>query len=341
MDAIDALWGEAFAEDRLAQAYLIVGEGTREIAQSFLLRLLCPDGGCRGCAACQRMLNENHPDVRWIERSGAKISIDQVRQLQQDARYRPLEAPQKAYVLAEAEAMSREAANSLLKLLEDPPPQTILLLLARHVSRLLPTILSRCQVLRAAPPSRSRVQEALAQRGHSEEAIAYWNALVDGVPSRASQVIAGSAARDDVLAQRDRARENAQSADLSSLIEQLEGDDLIEVHEATRELLRRLPRQPAHEILETAQALSKLGEAALEAFVRDALRWYRDLAMVGAFDAHLFHRDARDELRAQRATLSDAHIKTSIEALANVPRLLQANANARLTMESLLFTLRG
>ncbi len=341
MDAVDALWGEAFAEERLAQAYLIVGEGTREIAQSFLLRLLCPGEGCRECPTCQKIRHENHPDVRWIERSGAKIAIDQVRALQQDARYRPLEAPQKIYVLAEAEAMSREAANSLLKLLEDPPPQTILLLLARHVSRLLPTILSRCQVLRAAPPSRSRVQEALAKQGHSDEAIAYWSALVDGVPNRASQLIAGSAVRDDVLAQRDRARENAQSADLSSLIEQLEGDDPIEVHEATRELLRRIPHQPAHETLETAQSLSKLDEAAREAFVHDALRWYRDLALVGEFDAFLFHRDARDELRAQRATLGDAHVQASIEALEDVPRLLEANANARLTLESLLFTLRG
>lgn len=341
MDTIEALWGEALADGRLAQAYLVVGEGTQEIAQMFLLRLLCPDEGCRECPACQKVLHANHPDVRWIERSGANISIGQVRNLQQDARYRPLEAPQKVYVLAEADALSREAANSLLKLLEDPPPQMMLLLLARHVSQLPPTILSRCQVLRAAPPSRARVQEALRVHGRSTDEIAYWNALVDGVPSRAAGVIAGSDLTDDVLARRDRTRSAMRDADLEALTGALASDDAIEIHEGTRELLRRLADQPAHELLETAQALSKLGQDALEAFVHDALRWYRDVALAGEFDDHVFHRDALEELRSHRATTSESHIRACVRALEDVPRLLQANANARLTLEALLFTLRG
>lgn len=341
MDAIEALWGEALADGNLSQAYLIVGEGTPEIAETLLLRLLCPDAGCRACPACQKVLNANHPDVRWIERSGANISIDQVRNLQQDARYRPLEAPQKVYVLAEADALSREASNSLLKLLEAPPPQTMVLLLARHVSQLLPTILSRCQVLRAAPPSRARVQETLRSHGRSTEEIAYWNALVDGAPSRAAGVIAESDPTDNVLERRDRAQEVMRDADLATLTEVLDSDDAVQVHEGTRELLRRLADQPIHETLETAQALSKLGEAALEAFVHDALRWYRDMALAGEFDDCIFHRDAIEELRTRRAATSASHIRACIQALEAVPRLLQANANARLTLESLLFTLRG
>lgn len=341
MDAVAELWGEALAEGRLAQAYLLVGEGTRQIAHSFLLRLLCPDGGCRECAACGKILHENHPDVRWIERAGAKISIDQIRELQQDARYRPLEAPQKVYVLAGTETLSREASNSLLKLLEDPPPQIILLLLARHVSQLLPTILSRCQVLRVAAPNRARVHEVLESHGCGDEEIAYWHALVDGAPSRAAGVIAGSTAVAKVLERRDRVRRNVQDADIATLVEHLEGDDLVQAHEATRELLRRLPEQPAHEILDTAQALSKLDEDALVGFCHDALRWYRDLVLIGEFDDYLFNRDALDDLRSQRPSMTVAHIQECIQTLEETPGLLQANANARLALESLLFTLRG
>lgn len=341
MDAVDELWGEAFADGRLAQAYLLVGEGTREIAQSFLLRLLCPEDGCRKCAVCGKVLHENHPDVRWIERAGAKISIDQVRDLQKDARYRPLEAPQKVYVLAGTETLSREASNSLLKLLEDPPPQMILLLLARYVSQLLPTILSRCQVLRVAPPNRARVQEVLESQGCGDAEIAYWHALVDGAPRRAAGVIAGSTVVTSVLERRDRARQGIHEADIAPLVEGLEGDDLVQAHEATRELLRRLPEQTAHEILETAQALSKLDEDALDGFLYDALRWHRDLIMIGEFDDHLFHRGALDDLRAQRASMSVPHVQECIRALEETPGLLQANANGRLALESLLFTLRG
>ena len=341
MDSIDALWGEALTDGQLAQAYLIVGEGTREVAKSFLFRLLCPDGGCRACAVCQKLIHENHPDVRWIERSGAKISIDQVRDLQKDARYRPLEAAQKVYVLAEAETLSREASNSLLKLLEDPPPQMILLLLARYVSQLLPTILSRCQVLRITPPNRARVHEALRAQGCEAAEVDYWNALVDGAPSRAMGLLAGSATLDGVLDRRDRAREGLPHADVATLVDGLDSDDLVQVHEGTLELLRRLPQQPAHEVLATAQALAKLDEAALDGVLLDALRWYRDLALVEGFEEQVFNRDALDDLRAQRRTLDLPQIERRIQALEATPRLLQANANARLALESLLFTLRG
>lgn len=341
MNAIEALWGEALTDGDLAQAYLVVGEGTREIAQSFLVRLLCPNAGCRECSVCGKLAHENHPDVRWIERAGAKISIDQIRELQRDARYRPLEAPQKVYVLADAETLSREASNSLLKLLEDPPPQMILLLLARHVSRLLPTILSRCQVLRIAPPNRTRVHEMLRSHGCTDEAVVYWHGLVDGDAGRAARLLAGSFDTRDVLDRRDQAREAAAGAEVSTLVEGLADDDLVRVHEAARELLRRLPRQPAHETLETAQAMAKVDGDALEAFIQDALRWYRDLALVDGFDDHVFNRDAVDELRSQREALSATQIQDAIGALEDVPGLLQANANARLTLESLLFTLRG
>lgn len=341
MDPIETLWGEALTEGRLAQAYLLVGEGTREVAQSFLLRLLCPDEGCRECAVCQKVLHENHPDVRWIEPAGAKIAIDQVRELQQDARYRPLEAPQKAYVLTEADAMSREAANSLLKLLEDPPPQMILLLLARSVGQLLPTILSRCQVLRLAPPGRARVEKALAAHECSDEEMASWNALVDGAPSRAIRVIAGSISLDDILTRREQARARLRETDVATLTERLDSDDPVQTQEGTRELLCRLPELPAHEVLEAAQALSRLDAEALEAFVLDALRWYRDLALVAEFADHVFNRDALDELRDQRTTLGLSHVQTGIESLEATPALLQANANARLTLEALLFRLRG
>lgn len=341
MDAIDALWGEAFDEGRLAQAYLLVGDGTEEIARMFLLRLLCPESGCRECDVCAKVLHENHPDVRWIERSGAKISIDQVRELQQDARYRPLEAPQKVYVLAGADTLSREAANSLLKLLEDPPPQMILLLLARYASQLLPTILSRCQVLRLAPPNRARVHEALTSRGCSAEEIAYWDALVDGAPSRAARVIAGSIPTDDILARRDRTRDALRETEITTLVAGLADDDFVQDHEATLELLRRLPQQPPHEVLEAAQAMSKLDAAGLETFVLGALRWYRDLVLIDEDPDRVFHRNALDELRAQRAALSPARIRRGLQALEQTPGLLQANANARLALESLLFTLRG
>ncbi len=113
-----------------------------------------------------------HPDLRWIRPDGAVIKVDAVRELAEFAHGTPQAGPRKVAVLAEAHCLNRNAANALLKTLEEPPPGTHLVLASCHPGRLLPTVRSRCQslVIRPDPASaRAWLEARLAARGGADD----------------------------------------------------------------------------------------------------------------------------------------------------------------------------
>jgi len=171
---LESLLGRALQGGRvgLGHAYLLVGEGAEWAAHAFVARLLCErERGCGACAPCRKLRHDSHPDVRRLRRSGKRIGIDRVRELHQDARYPPLEALRKVYVIEETEALSPEAANSLLKMLEEPPAYVVFLLLARTLN-VWPTVLSRCQVLKLRPPSADELRERWRAQAQAEDEVA-------------------------------------------------------------------------------------------------------------------------------------------------------------------------
>jgi hypothetical protein len=99
--------------------YLIIGATGARFARELVQRLFCP-ALCHACPHCTKLAHGTHPDLIWVSKSGKRISIDQVRELHQKALYPPVEAPQKIYVIESVEDLSLEAANSLLKILEEP-----------------------------------------------------------------------------------------------------------------------------------------------------------------------------------------------------------------------------
>ena len=161
----------AIASDRVAGAYLFVGVanvGKETVALNFAKSINCrtsDEGACGTCLSCRKADDGNHPDLQIIRPSGAWIKIDQIRELQKRIIYRPLEGVRKVYILAEAERMNLEAANCLLKTLEEPPADSVLILLTTNLDALLPTIRSRCQII----PFHSLVVSELA--GHLIETI--------------------------------------------------------------------------------------------------------------------------------------------------------------------------
>ncbi|GAB4335448.1 MAG: DNA polymerase III subunit delta' [Desulfobulbaceae bacterium] len=149
------LLSRALEGNRLAHAYLFSGPegvGKRMTAARFAGALLCDADEnktkpCGRCRSCIQFAAGSSPDFLRIVPQGATIRIDQVRELKKSLGYPPLESPRRVVLLEDAHTMRREAANSLLKLLEEPPPDNILLLTALDSEPLLPTILSRCQVI--------------------------------------------------------------------------------------------------------------------------------------------------------------------------------------------------
>ena len=169
----------ALQADRVAHAYLFAGyEGVGKMttAVEFAKALVCDsdsDDACDACRACGKVSHGNHPDVHRVEPEGAgrQIKIEAVReQVRDELSLKPFEARRKIVLLDDAHAMNIEAANCLLKTLEEPPPQSVLILVTPRPDQLPETVVSRCQMIRFAPLEFGVVEHALEERGVTEDA---------------------------------------------------------------------------------------------------------------------------------------------------------------------------
>jgi DNA polymerase-3 subunit delta' len=160
----------------LAHAYLLLGAphiGKMTLALDLARALNCQgnEKPCGECSSCRRIIEGKYTDVQVISLSSmkdvddakgrAEISIDDIRELQRNANLPPFEGKYKVFIIDGAEYLSSEAANCLLKTIEEPPPQVLILLLASDASRLLPTVVSRCQRLELRPLPSGEIEEIL------------------------------------------------------------------------------------------------------------------------------------------------------------------------------------
>ena len=158
----------ALENQRVAHAYLFEGPegiGKRLVALALARALLCQTGqGCGDCAPCRKVDHNNHPDIHFLDADGTAIKIDQVRALQQQLSLRALEGRYKICLIDGAEQFNPAAANALLKTLEEPQPNTVIILLSSHPEKLLTTIKSRCQRLPFQRLPKQRMTDILANR---------------------------------------------------------------------------------------------------------------------------------------------------------------------------------
>jgi len=159
---------EAQKRGRLPHAYLFVGPegvGKETTAKAFFNRLVCEKGtACGHCPSCRKFIKTLHPDVEIVEPLGKSIRIEQIRTLEGKLYFRPLESSLRLILIPKAELLTREAANALLKSLEEPPPYNLFVLLAVTTEALLPTIVSRCRVVRFRPLPNQILVRLLTER---------------------------------------------------------------------------------------------------------------------------------------------------------------------------------
>lgn len=189
----------AVERGRLPHAVLVhagTGLGGESLALWIAGVVLCErpaTAPCGECASCRLLLAGNHPDLAWVTRpEDAKLlSIEQVRTVCDVLALKSYRGGYKVAVIATADVMSASAANALLKTLEEPPPQTLLILCAARPSRLPATIVSRCQRVAVATPPPPVVLEWLRQ----QDATAAWSDILEfasGAPLRALELRANA-----------------------------------------------------------------------------------------------------------------------------------------------------
>ncbi len=310
---------------RVSHAYLFAGPagvGRRSAALAFAQLLNChrPDmDACGRCAACEAITAGRHPDVRVVDvargmlldpedttRTG--IGIRQILALRREVVYPPYQGRWKVYVLADAETLTLEAANSLLKVLEEPPPQVVIILIAESTVPLPPTVVSRCQLVRFTLLPLSAVEEALLRRGVSPDHARVAAALSGGQLGRALQWATSEEARQ----RRER---------MLDLLERMERADPLEVLDAADELARE--KEVLADLLEIA------------------LFWYRDLLVWQQThsDQQLVNRDRRERIAALAASVPAAVLAARADAVRDAQDALRRNVHPRLLLETLFMRL--
>jgi DNA polymerase III subunit delta' len=144
------------------------GSGKRDAARAFSAALLCPRGGCGECGVCDAVLSGRHPDVVVVERQGASISVDEARDIVQQAQLTPRVAERQVLVLTEFHLVD-EAGPALLKTIEEPPETTVVVVLADVRTRDLETIASRCVEIEFVPVDADAIAHALQSEGIAHE----------------------------------------------------------------------------------------------------------------------------------------------------------------------------
>lgn len=186
-------FGEELVDGKVGQAYVFVGQpgvGKRTTALWLARLLLCAspsDGGmrpCDTCASCQKVLHGTHPDVYEVTRQEGRtqIRMEQIEALLKAAEYDPFEGAFQVFLLSEAEALNDATMNALLKWLEEPRHQQVFVLCVPSARMLLPTILSRCRVLRFAPLPLDEVSGWLRGRSADTARAELAGALSEGRP---------------------------------------------------------------------------------------------------------------------------------------------------------------
>jgi DNA polymerase-3 subunit delta' len=194
------------AAERPHHAYVLAGpegSGKSIAARAFAAALLCGRGGCGSCRDCRIALEDHHPNVFIVEPEGRDIHVDTIREEVWHPAYRTAPEPgRKVFMLREADRLSPSAADTLLKVLEEPPADAVFLLLSARAHELPETIWSRCHVVTFTALSESFVVEQLVSEGVAEARSRLAARLAGGNLGRARRMAIGS----DGLAFRDAAR---------------------------------------------------------------------------------------------------------------------------------------
>ena len=174
-DMAKNLLQSALRSDSVSHAYIFSGPagcGQMKTAMTFAQALFCTeleDDACGHCLECRKVEHGNHPDLHLLAPDGSSIKIDQIRELQRVFSYRSESKNPKVYIIDHADTMTVQAANSLLKFLEEPPVPAVAVLLTENGQALLPTIQSRAQTISFFPLKPALMLQQLVDEGYPQQ----------------------------------------------------------------------------------------------------------------------------------------------------------------------------
>ena len=308
-----AILQRAMAKNRVAHAYLfygIGGIGKRTVSSVFARALNCAgeDPPCDRCPSCLKAEHNNHPNIIHIRAEGQSIKMDAIKEIRAKMAFRP-ETGKRVFILKDADKMTAPASNSLLKTLEEPSPNNVLILTTSRPHALPMTILSRCQSLRFAPLTNEEVSRYLQQR--------------QGVEKNEAEMIAA-----------------ASLGSIGRALEMKKGDYMTTI----KRILDRLAADDPKDLIRRVSVARDLGKEREEITHRLEIinNTYRDSLVFKETrqEKTLTSKDYRDAVEAIAHRLSGREILQNITIISKTIDAISKNTNKILTLESMLVKLR-
>ena len=289
------------AQDQVRGTYLFLGPdgvGKRATAISLAKAVNCEsdlrDTDCK-CTSCRKIDPGNHPDVFLVYPEGASYSIKiiRIREIIYEASLKPYEAKKRVFIVNDAEAMTEEAQNSFLKLLEEPPKNHILILTSSNMAGILPTVISRCKILKFNKLAQSMIQGFLMSRDFDEDQAILYSHMAMGSIGRAIEL-----KEKNIVSQRDEIVNNFFLSKSAIFRENVLSDSMKDDVEDTLHIL---------------------------------LYWYRDLLVYGFTNTEeeLLNIDRRNEISSYAGRFSKKKLQRDVTSILKTIELVRANVNPK------------
>lgn len=343
-----------------ATALLFVGpRGTGKVkaAKVVAATLNCPLRGCGSCSTCLRIERGTYPDVLMIAPEGDFITIEQVREVREEASLKPYEGKLRVIIFEEADTLTNEAAAALLKILEEPPLNSIFILVCRSPENLLPTITSRCQMVRFDPLPKDRLVEWIVREtGVSEEEADFyarlssgnWREAVDLASQKSQEFRSFVLSIAEGVVNFSRCKLLNQVSQLVQKVEEglipLKEKQIEELEEVKGYFKDGLVSSNFLKVFERKQKRQLKAEQ--KRFYKRALfyleNWFRDILIYleTTEASNLVNQDYLDQLMDLAQNISSKQVSEAWEFIRFAQRALEANAQFELVFEVTLLKLR-
>lgn len=308
----------AVSQDKVSHAYILNGErgsGKKMLADLFAMTLQCEEhtpNPCGECHSCKQAKSGNHPDIIHVKHEKPNtISVDDIRtQVNNDIVIKPYSSPYKIYIIPEADLLSVQAQNALLKTIEEPPSYAVIFLLTENVESLLPTIMSRCVMLKLRNIKTTLIKKYLMEQMQ--------------IPDYQADICAAFA-----------------QGNMGRAIMLASSEHFNEIKEEALQLLRHINEM---EISEIVSAIKKIGTYKLSVndYFDIIMIWYRDVLIYKATkDVNgIVFADQLKYIKDRANKSSYEGIEMILDSLEKAKARLKANVNFDLVMELLLLTIK-
>lgn len=308
----------AVENNRVSHAYILNGErgsGKKMLANLFAMTLLCETGDnepCGKCHSCKQAEGGNHPDIiRVTHEKPNSISVDDIRtQVNNTVDIKPYQGPYKVYIIPQADMMTPQAQNAILKTIEEPPSYAVFLLLTENAETLLPTINSRCVMLKLR-----NIKDTLIKKYLMENLE-----IPDYKADMCTAFAQGNMGRAIMLAN---------------------SDHFNEIREEAVQLLKHISEMELNEIVAAVKNIS-VYKLEITDYLDIIMIWYRDVLLYKAtkeIDKVIF-KDQLQSIKEQARKSSYEGIELILESLEKAKARLKANVNFDLVMELLFLTIK-